>query len=263
MCSQCPRGSQSSSRGHPEQHLKTAARTRPGALCGETPPRTVPLAQDLGALSLHHGPWGRASTLGQGRQTPAVMLCCSSGHGARGPACRAAQSLSGWWAPISMMIKTQTTATEEQMARTAPPRLLGTGQSSSGRHTRPLWGAQTRAQSPPRTPEAALGAPAGPTCGGPRPRQDTRHPEPDVRQLVRDACLALRADLRRRAAPNQAHIPGRPSGALPCSHRAPSPLRAESREGWGAGGSRAETPCWAQTPGLRELEGGWKGSPLL
>lgn len=40
----------------------------------------------------------------------------------------------------------------------------------------------------PRGPSAhtkvALGAPAGPTCGGPRPGRDTLHPASDVRQLA-------------------------------------------------------------------------------
>ena len=167
---------------------------------GRRPPRTVPLAQDLGALSLHRGPWGRASTSGQGRQTPAVPLRCSSGHGARGPACRAAPSLSRWWAPVST----------DQNADESPQRSERHGGPSSSAGDWPgqlrkahgsTGGLRPRAQLPRRTPKAALGAPAGPTCGGPRPRQDTQRPGPDVRQLVRDACLALHVDFRRRAAP--------------------------------------------------------------
>lgn len=98
----------------------------------------------------------------------------------------------------------------------------------------------------PRGPSAhtkvALGAPAGPTCGGPRPGRDTLHPASDVRQLVRDAHPSSRASRPYMwtsdggQTPNQARVPEKPSGALPCSHPAPTtPPTPEQRavRAWG------------------------------
>lgn len=140
------------------------------------------------------------------------------------------------------------------MARMAPPRPPGTGQSSPGRHTCPLWGAQAR---------GAVACPHPRGCSGGTGRTHVWWAQAKVGHSVSWTCVSssgtppcpqasgpcMRTSDGQQP-PNQARVPGRPSGALPCSHPAPSPLRAESREGWGAGGfqSRNTLPQADTTP---------------
>ena len=56
---------------------------------------------------------------------------------------------------------------------------------------------------------------------------------------------------------------GDPQELYPAVTLLQGPSEQRAVRGGGQAGSRAETPCWAQTPSWRELEGGWKGSSLL